>query len=656
MNISVTMLKRLIKEKSMSTLNPVSQHDCRVTSSFWNHYIDLIGKKVLPYQWKLLNDEVPDAEPSGCIRNFRIAAGLEKGEFYGAVFQDSDLAKWLDAVGHYLAMHEDKELEALADSAIELVGKAQQNDGYLDTYFIISNQDLRWKNLRDCHELYCAGHFIEAAVSYFNATGKRKLLDITIRLADLICSVFGDGEGQIPGYPGHEEIEFALIKLSEVTGNDKYLDQARYFILKRGSKPNYFEEEISRPGFREVFPEIGRLAGTYSQSHEQIYDQTEAVGHAVRAMYFYTAAARLAGKNSDRELMAAVERLWENTTGKKMYVTGGIGSTSIGESFSSAYDLPNDSAYCETCASIGLMRFSEEMFLTHPDSRFGDVIERALYNTVLSGISFDGERFFYVNPLMTVPSIDKGNPIFSHVRTVRQRWFGVACCPPNIARTLPDITTYAYAADGKNLYIQLYVSGSVRVSDEAAFSVETDYPSNGNIKVTVCGSPSWDFMLHVRIPSWCDFIKATVNGNEIEPRIADGYLSFTGLHDKDEIEVQSSMEPFLIFANPRVAADAGSAAVQYGPFVYCAEEADNGPELAALSIRSDAAFSKAAAEGIPERFTCLSAEAEKETWDSDDLYSTHEYGKEKKELKLVPYCTWNNRGEGEMRVWLRRTE
>ena len=294
----------------MERLKQVDQKNCTVSSRFWGHYIDLIGEKVLPYQWKLLNDEVPNAERSGCISNFRIAAGLQEGEFYGAVFQDSDLAKWIDAVGHYLAMHENPELEQCADEAIELIGKAQQNDGYLDTYFIINHQSQRWKNLRDCHELYCAGHFIEAGISYYKATGKRKLLDIVIKLADLICSVFGDKEGQIPGYPGHEEIEYALIQLFEITGNNKYLAEAEYFLYKRGSKPCYFDVESKQQDFTEVFPEIGRLGKTYSQSHEPVTEQKEAVGHAVRAMYLYTAMASLARYSDDEKMQNASELLW----------------------------------------------------------------------------------------------------------------------------------------------------------------------------------------------------------------------------------------------------------------------------------------------------------------------------------------------------------
>ncbi len=636
----------------MAKLRSIAQKDCKVRSPFWDHYIQLIGKKVLPYQWKLLNDEIPDAEPSGCIRNFRIAAGLEEGDFYGAVFQDSDLAKWLDAVGHYLAMHDDAKLEALADSAIELVEKAQEDDGYLDTYFIIARKDQRWKNLRDCHELYCAGHFIEAGVSYYTATGKRRLLDVVIRLANLICSVFGKGEGQIPGYPGHEEIEYALLRLGEVTGNRKYIDEARYFIMERGVS-DYFGKEAQDPGYIERFSEIGRLPRTYSQSHEPVLEQDEAVGHAVRAMYLYTAMAHYAREENDSALMEASNRLWNDTVYRKMYVTGGIGSTAVGESFSSAYDLPNDSAYCETCASIGLMRFSEEMFLSSPHSMYGDVIERALYNTVLAGIAFDGEHFFYVNPLESVPEKVKGNPIFSHVRTQRPRWFGVACCPPNIARTLPDITTYAYAKDGKSFYVQLYVAGSVRVSDTLSLQLDTDYPATGNIKIRLEGNEP-GFVLHVRIPSWCETRSVTLNGKTLEPGMERGYLVFSDLHDGDVLNINSEMDPFFVYPNPGITSDAGMVAVQKGPFVYCAEEADNGRTLSSLSVSPSSRFSSTHIDGIPEMYPCLSVEGEKEVWKGPDLYSREPGKEENLELKLVPYCAWNNRGEGEMRVWLRR--
>lgn len=638
----------------MERLKQVDQKNCTVSSRFWGHYIDLIGEKVLPYQWKLLNDEVPNAERSGCISNFRIAAGLQEGEFYGAVFQDSDLAKWIDAVGHYLAMHENPELEQCADEAIELIGKAQQNDGYLDTYFIINHQSQRWKNLRDCHELYCAGHFIEAGISYYKATGKRKLLDIVIKLADLICSVFGDKEGQIPGYPGHEEIEYALIQLFEITGNNKYLAEAEYFLYKRGSKPCYFDVESKQQDFTEVFPEIGRLGKTYSQSHKPVIEQKEAVGHAVRAMYLYTAMASLARYSDDEKMQNASELLWADTVLHKMYITGGIGSTSIGESFSSPYDLPNNSAYCETCASIGLMRFSEELFLTKPDSSFGDIIERALYNTVLAGISFDGEHFFYVNPLESVPAIDKGNPIFSHVRTVRQRWFGVACCPPNIARTLPDITSYAYAVNERNLFIQLYVSGSVQVNRSLSVLIDTKYPADGNIRLVIKGKPSEKFSVHVRIPAWCDHSVFFMNGKIIPPCVVNGYAVFTDLNDGDELFVKSDMQAFLVYPTPEITADSGRVAVQKGPFVYCAEEVDNGKVLSAFQIPESNIPYATKIIGIPDIYHCLEVMAEKEIWNDIKPYSNKPGKIERKKLKLVPYCAWNNRGEGEMCVWIRR--
>ena len=572
----------------MERLKQVDQKNCTVSSRFWGHYIDLIGEKVLPYH------EI-DTE-------FPLPASLLPFPLYPDHCSSEKQPSSDMQAGTFLAMHENPELEQCADEAIELIGKAQQNDGYLDTYFIINHQSQRWKNLRDCHELYCAGHFIEAGISYYKATGKRKLLDIVIKLADLICSVFGDKEGQIPGYPGHEEIEYALIQLFEITGNNKYLAEAEYFLYKRGSKPCYFDVESKQQDFTEVFPEIGRLGKTYSQSHKPVIEQKEAVGHAVRAMYLYTAMASLARYSDDEKMQNASELLWADTVLHKMYITGGIGSTSIGESFSSPYDLPNNSAYCETCASIGLMRFSEELFLTKPDSSFGDIIERALYNTVLAGISFDGEHFFYVNPLESVPAIDKGNPIFSHVRTVRQRWFGVACCPPNIARTLPDITSYAYAVNERNLFIQLYVSGSVQVNRSLSVLIDTKYPADGNIRLVIKGD----------------------------------------------------MQAFLVYPTPEITADSGRVAVQKGPFVYCAEEVDNGKVLSAFQIPESNIPYATKIIGIPDIYHCLEVMAEKEIWNDIKPYSNKPGKIERKKLKLVPYCAWNNRGEGEMCVWIRR--
>jgi len=366
----------------------------KIEDNFWSRYINLIHKVVIPYQWDILNDAVPDAESSHAIKNFRIAAGLEQGEFYGMVFQDSDVAKWLEAVAYILEINPDPELERKADEVIEIIAKAQQPDGYLNTYFTLKEPANRWTNLRECHELYCAGHMIEAAVAYYNATGKRKLLDVMCKFVDYIDSVFGTEPGKLRGYDGHQEIELALFKLYETTGEEKYLKLSKYFIDERGQEPYYFDIESEKRGNTVFFPDHPTYSRIYNQTHLPVREQFTAEGHAVRAVYMYSAMADIAVETNDEVLFEACKRLWHNIVTKRMYITGAIGSASYGEAFTFDYDLPNDTAYAETCASIGLIFFAHRMLKSDINSNYADVIECALYNTVLSGIAQDGKSFF----------------------------------------------------------------------------------------------------------------------------------------------------------------------------------------------------------------------------------------------------------------------
>lgn len=362
-----------------------------------------MGEAIIPYQWDAMNDRIPDAEPSHCLENFAVAAGRKKGEFYGAVFQDTDIAKWLEAVGFSLAAEKNPELEKTADEVIDLIAEAQQEDGYLDTYFIIKEPDKRWKNLREGHELYTAGHMMEAATAYYQGTGKKKFLGVVEKLADLLCDTFGSEDGKIHGYPGHQEVEIGLIKLFQVTGKRKYLDLAQYFIDARGTGENYFLQEISRGDSGNIFPELSDYRPEYSQSDKPVREQKAAEGHAVRAVYMYSAMADLAYEYQDEELMAACKRLWNNIVQRQMYITGGIGASGILERFTVDYDLPNDCNYAESCASIGLAMFGIRMANITKDASYIDTVERALYNTVLAGIALDGKSFFYVNPLEVWP-------------------------------------------------------------------------------------------------------------------------------------------------------------------------------------------------------------------------------------------------------------
>ncbi|MCD7745937.1 MAG: glycoside hydrolase family 127 protein [Lachnospiraceae bacterium] len=471
--------------------SPLSLREIQITDTFWKNEMELVRTEVIPYQWAALNDQVEGAAPSYCMRNYKIAGKMnrerrEKGSsfveptftlrgfetlpedpehpedlFYGFVFQDSDFSKWIEAVGYSLTQHPDPALETLADGAIDIVCAAQQEDGYLDTCYIIGGRDKTFTNLRDHHELYCFGHLVEGAVAYYQATGKEKLLNAARRYADFIADTFGPEEGKCKGYPGHEIAEMALVRLYEVTGEQKYLNLSRFFIDQRGTRPYYFDREHPEailPGHEED------LRYEYNQAHLPVREQKEAVGHAVRAVYLYSGMADVARLTQDEELYQACERLWDDIVTKKMYITGGIGSTHLGEAFSFAYDLPNDTAYAETCASIGLVFFARRMLEIHPQSRYADVMERALYNGILSGMALDGKSFFYVNPLEVNPEAFQKDERKFHVKPVRQKWFGCACCPPNLARLLSSIASYAYTESENTLYLHLYIGARITKS------------------------------------------------------------------------------------------------------------------------------------------------------------------------------------------------
>jgi DUF1680 family protein len=377
----------------------VPLRNVKVNDAFWAPRIRRVRTVTLPYQWAVMNDRVPGAAKSSAVRNFKIAAGKAKGEFFGCVFQDSDVAKWIEAAAYSLTTRPDRKLEKTVDGMIDLIAAAQGPDGYLDTAFTVKDRKKRWTNLRDWHEMYIMGHMMEAAVAYWEATGKRKLLDVMCRAANHVGRKFGRGKGKKRGYPGHEEIELALVKLYRATGVRKYLDLASYFVDERGRRPHYFDIESKKRG--DARP--GRLYH-YNQSHLPVRKQTDAIGHAVRAMYFYCAVADVAQETGDASLAAACKRLWKSTVERRMYVTGGVGSSAAaGEAFTSDYDLPNDAAYAETCAAIGLVFWAQRMLQLDTNSEYADVMERALYNGVLSGVSLDGRSFFYTNPLASHP-------------------------------------------------------------------------------------------------------------------------------------------------------------------------------------------------------------------------------------------------------------
>ena len=644
------------------TNQPVS---FRLNDSFWNPIRETVRRQGIPYQWKALNDLLPDTEPSYCMRNFRIAAGQEKGEHGGWYFQDSDVGKWLEGAAYTLRWHPDPELEKTIDSAVDQIVAAQQPDGYLDTFYIIGGLEKRWTNLRDHHELYIAGHLLEGAVAYYQVTGKRKLLDAMIRFVAHIDSVLGpEEEGKLPGYPGHPEIELALMKLYRVTGDPAHLRLAKYFVDQRGQTPLFFAEETRRNGNPDFWKK-SVLGLRYYQAAEPVRQQRHAEGHAVRAMYLYSGMADVARATGDNELAEACRRLWQSATRRRMYITGGVGSSEFGEAFTFDDDLPNDTVYAETCASIGLIFLARRMLNLEPGGEYADVMERALYNGVLSGMQLDGTRFFYVNPLEVRPDACAEDQRKQHVKPVRQKWFGCACCPPNIIRLVSSLEDYVLTATEDEVYVHLYIGG------EAAFTirdlplklaVETEYPRQGQVRLRLSGATGpagHRFALKLRLPGWCRACRVTINDHEVETVAENGYITLNRpWKDGDTVLLDLAMPVMLVRANPRVWEDAGRVAVCRGPLVYCLEEADNGPDLHLVRLGGvkpedfQVTWQPDKLGGIME-LTCPGLRETGENWD-DTLYSeTLPVETGPVTLTFIPYATWANREMGEMRVWIR---
>lgn len=639
-----------------------SLKNIRTNDVFWSTYTDLVGNVILPFQWDLINDKVNNAPKSYCIHNFRVAAGLEKGKHEGTIFQDTDLAKWLEAVAYVLERKNDPCLEELADSSIELVAQAQCDDGYLDTYYTITGEP-RWSDLFEGHELYTAGHMIEAAVAYYEATGKRKFLDVVCRLADHIADTFGVEEGKIHGYPGHPEVELALVKLYRVTGERKYLELANYFVRERGMRPCYFLSETTRKGKGFLFPEFEDFKMDYCQAHLPIREQKTAEGHAVRAVYLYSAMADIAYEYHDEELLRQCEELWLNITEKRMYITGSIGSASYGERFTTDYDLPNNTNYSESCATVGLAMFSNRMFQITRDSKYADVMELALYNTLLAGIAADGKHFFYVNPLEVVPEIAEHNPTMRHVRTSRQLWFGVACCPPNIARTIASLGNYIYSMDQNTVFVNLFIGSTIEApleSGKVLLSLHSEYPAKGDIHIAVHPEAVGQaFTVAVRKPSFSRDAGVKVNGQPTPFTLKKGYLYLKReWQEGDEIVVSLDVSFRFVHCNPQVRDDIGKVSLMKGPWVYCLEEADNGKYLASVRVDTGKAAQTLLDSSLPEGIVCAELHGDRidYTRASDVLYSDAKPVYTEAVFKAVPYCYWNNRGKGEMEVWMREKE
>lgn len=638
------------------TADEVTVKQVHIKDDFWSEIQNRIINVVIPFQEHVLNDEVEGVAKSHAIENFRIAAGLSTGEFYGMVFQDSDVAKWLEGVAYSLTVKPDAALEKRADDIIDIIEKAQQPDGYLNTYFTIKEPEHRWQNLQECHELYCAGHMMEAAVAYYQATGKDKLLHVMERMADHIISRFGEGKER--GIPGHQEVEIGLMKLYRVTGKEKYKDMARFFLEERGKNPNYFYEEKQKRGWIH-FGQYGMdpLDTKYAQVYKSIYEQDKAVGHAVRATYMYTAMADLAGEDNDEKLYQACKRLWNNIVNQRMYLTGGIGSTADGEAFSEDYDLPNDMAYAETCASIAMVFFAKRMLNIEADGTYADIMERELYNGTISGIQLDGKRYFYVNPLEVQPGISGKVFGYRHVLPERPGWYECACCPTNLVRLMTSLSAYAWSEGKDTIYSHLFM-GQEADLEKAKIQVESRYPWEGKVVYHVSPKQS-DFTLAIHIPGYIKIkehhLQVTINGEPvcIEAAIRKGYLYINQIwREGDTIEITFDMPVREVYANNKVRDDEGCVALMRGPIVYCFEGVDNDGDVQSLripeNVKAEAVLCK---EGKLSGNMLLKADGYR-IHTSDALYSEERPTKEKETLTAIPYYAWANRGENQMRVWM----
>jgi DUF1680 family protein len=669
-------------------IKPVPFTAVKLADGFWAPRIETNRTVTIPAIFK-------KCEETGRIDNFAIAGGLLKGEYKGERYNDTDVYKTIEGASYSLMVHPDAALDAYLDGVIAKIAAAQEPDGYLYTPRTASPGKVqpgtgseRWEELAISHELYNAGHLYEAAAAHFMATGKRALLDVALKNADLVARTFGPEPGKRQGFPGHQEIELALVKLYRLTGRTAYLDLAKYFLDQRGHGLTL-----------KQYPPGNRFAiyndATQIQAHKPVLEQDEAVGHAVRLTYMASGMADIAALTGDQAYFDAVRRLWANVVGKKMYLTGGIGSRHDQERFGENYELPNLTGYLETCASIGMAFWNHRMFLLTGDAAYLDVMERVMYNGILSGVSLDGTLFFYPNPLES-----DGKYKFNKGRAGRAPWFGVACCPGNISRFLPSVPGYIYATKDDILYVNMFVTGEAKIElngKAVAVKQETRYPWEGSARIAVDPGRKTKFALYVRIPGWArnepvptdlyryeargvPGISIRVNGQETALDLDKGFARIRRAWTKgDIVEIAFPMEPRRVVAHAAVKDDEGFVAVERGPFVYCAEGADNGGRALDLVLPATTLFKKEYRPELLGGVTVLTGEA----LAADPVAVTRLGGSVRKDaasddeeeappasrralapgaelkphrLVLIPYYAWAHRGEGEMSVWLFKRE
>ena len=631
-------------------VKPVPFTDVHVDDVFWLPRMETNRSVTIPFALKKNED-------TGRVNNFKKAAGLMEGKYEGRRFNDTDVYKVMEGAAYSLSLDPDPELEKYLDSLIEIIAAAQEEDGYLYAARTVDPENPapgagpgRWTRLRGSHELYNAGHMYEAAVAHYLATGKCTFLDVAVKNADLLVKEFGPNKRR--DFPGHQEIEIGLAKLFRVTGNKEYLKLAKFFLDERG---------YAHDG--GLYPESSPFAiynqKKYMQDHKPVLEQNEAVGHAVRASYMYAGMADVAALTGNVEYVRAIDRIWENVVSKKMYLTGGIGARHTSEAFGDNYDLPNFTAYTETCAAVGNVMWNHRLFLLHGDARYIDVMERVLYNGLISGVSLSGDRFFYQNPLES-----KG-------KYERSPWFEVACCPGNITRFIPSFPGYVYAQRNGILYVNLFVGDTAKIiveNNSVEIKQETRYPWEGVVKITIDPERSAEFTLNIRIPGWAqnlpvpsdlyrymrkrnEDVKLTVNGNPFTMDIERGYARIRRRWRRgDVVELDLPMPVRRVICNENVKDNRGKVALERGPLVYCAEWVDNGGGVLDLLLPDSIELESKYQEDMLGGIVIIKGKVF-ELKKSDDGKFT---GRIDRELIAIPYYAWAHRGEGEMAVWLLR--
>ena len=625
-------------------INPVPFTSVKVApGTFWGQRLEASRQVTIPLAFSKCEETGRYTNFSNAAEHMKDPSKVFKVNGIGFSFDDTDPYKTIEGASYILQTYPDKKLVAYIDSVLDVIASAQEPDGYLYTARTQNPDDphhwagpTRWSTVEILsHEFYNLGHMVEGAIAHYQATGSRKFLDIAIRYADCVIREVGPGENQVQRVPGHQIAEMALAKLYIVTGEQKYLDQAKFFLDLRGKTDR---------------------KDKYSQAHKPVIEQDEAVGHAVRAAYMYAGMADVAALTGDQDYIKAIDAIWDNMVGKKLYITGGIGATAHGEAFGENYELPNMTAYCETCAAIGNVYVNHRLFLLHGESKYYDVLERTLYNGLISGMSLDGGGFFYPNPLESLG------------QHARQPWFGCACCPSNLCRFIPSLPGYVYAVKDRNVYVNLFLSneGTVTVDGKkVSLSQTTEYPWNGDIAVTIGQNAAGQFALKVRVPGWVrgavvpsDLYAYTdgkqlgysikVNGQEAGTLSEDGYYTIDRKWKKgDKVQIHFDMEPRTVRAIDLVKEDEGCISVERGPLVYCAEHPDNDFDLTKMIVNQKPAFSVSDGKVLEYPVKTIATRAQALDFDSEGRLTAKDV-----QLTLIPYYAWCHRGSGKMKVWL----